>query len=91
MLQHYNIDNYNLKMLGYDSVTLKGSSCEMETLVDLVNGNVEMAKWGLDSRSRIGASGAKLRRMVVHMATRFYINSRTTIYNNNKILKLNLK
>jgi hypothetical protein len=31
-----------------------------------------MAKWGLDSRFRIGANGAQLRRMVVHMGVRFY-------------------
>jgi hypothetical protein len=41
-----------------------------------------MAKWGLDRRFRIGASGAQLSRMEVHRETRFYRNSRTTIYNN---------
>jgi hypothetical protein len=41
-----------------------------------------MAKWGLDSKFRIKASDAKLRRMIVHMVTRFYRNSRTIIYNN---------
>jgi hypothetical protein len=35
-----NIENFSQNMLGQDSLH-KGSSCEMETLVDLVAGNAE--------------------------------------------------
>jgi hypothetical protein len=40
-----------------------------------------MAKWSLAKRFRIGVSGAHLRRMAMHMAARFYRNSRKVIYN----------
>jgi hypothetical protein len=43
-----------------------------------------MAKWGLDGRLKIGTNVAQLSRMIVHKETRFYGNSRTTIYNNIK-------
>jgi hypothetical protein len=39
-----NIENFRQKMLGQDSLH-KGSSCEMTTLVDLVNRNVEYSSW----------------------------------------------
>jgi hypothetical protein len=35
-----NIDNFSQNMLGHDSMHNE-SSCEMETLVDLVDGNAE--------------------------------------------------
>jgi hypothetical protein len=54
----------------------------MATLVDLAVENVEWPSGGLDSRCSIGASGAQLRKIIVHRVAGFHINSRTTIYNN---------
>jgi hypothetical protein len=60
----------------------KRSSCEMESLVDIVVGNVEWPSGALASRCRTGANGAQLSRMAVHKEIGFYINSRKTICNN---------
>jgi hypothetical protein len=41
----------------------------MTTLMDLVAGNAEWPSGGLNRRLRIGANGAKLRIMIVHMGS----------------------
>jgi hypothetical protein len=56
----------------------------MVALVDLVAGNAEWPSGQLAGRFRIGASGAQLRRREMHRENRFYMDSRTTIYNNQK-------
>jgi hypothetical protein len=56
-------------------------------MVALLAGNVEWSSGTLAGTFRIGASGAQLRKMEVHMEARFYGNSRTTINNkNNRII-----